>query len=429
MQPLGAPDAEFVTELLSTIARADVTVGIARQDPDQPDQIAYQLVAPLSPMSSPRPVSSASRSRLSRQIEIPRPVLVAVGAGAPQRLVTVTLVRTRSPSVRRRSRPRQRDGRRGHHRASSPRCIASLAHRRPAVQPHPPPDRRRTRAVRGPSRYARRRRRGSSREMAELTAAFNSMAERLRLRSSSSAATATAAATSWPTCRTSCARPSPRCAPSTSCSARVGAGRTRRAASSWSRARQQIERLDWLATNLLELSKLDSGLVLLDLRPDDLRAVVENAIQQAQPVADRKGVQLVADLPDRPGPPAPRPAAHRPGAGQPDRQRDQVHAARRHRCASTLEPTTTAPASGHRHGRGHQPPLSCPTCSSASTAAPAHEERAAGSGLGLSIVHSIVEMHDGRVADQQRAGQGTEVTVVAAARQRSRVSSPAAVRA
>ena len=35
---------------------------------------------------------------------------------------------------------------------------------------------------------------------------------------------------------------------------------------------QQLERLDWLAQNLLELSKLDSGLVLLDLRPDDLRA-------------------------------------------------------------------------------------------------------------------------------------------------------------
>ena len=45
---------------------------------------------------------------------------------------------------------------------------------------------------------------------------------------------------------------------------------------------QQIERLDWLAQNLLELSKLDSGLVLLDLRPDDLRAAVESAVQQAR---------------------------------------------------------------------------------------------------------------------------------------------------
>jgi signal transduction histidine kinase len=35
-------------------------------------------------------------------------------------------------------------------------------------------------------------------------------------------------------------------------------------------SRVQLERLDWLAQNLLELSKLDSGLVLLDLRPDDL---------------------------------------------------------------------------------------------------------------------------------------------------------------
>ena len=59
-----------------------------------------------------------------------------------------------------------------------------------------------------------------------------------------------------------------------------GAGaRTRRHAQEFlEQSRQQIERLDWLATNLLELSKLDSGLVLLDLRPDDLRAVVENAV-------------------------------------------------------------------------------------------------------------------------------------------------------
>ena len=34
----------------------------------------------------------------------------------------------------------------------------------------------------------------------------------------------------------------------------------------------QLDRLDWLAQNLLELSKLDSGLVLLELRPDDVRA-------------------------------------------------------------------------------------------------------------------------------------------------------------
>ncbi len=46
-------------------------------------------------------------------------------------------------------------------------------------------------------------------------------------------------------------------------------------------SRVQLERLDWLAQNLLELSKLESGLVLLDLRPEDLRTAVESAVEQS----------------------------------------------------------------------------------------------------------------------------------------------------
>ncbi|MEO5939313.1 MAG: HAMP domain-containing sensor histidine kinase, partial [Candidatus Limnocylindrales bacterium] len=65
-------------------------------------------------------------------------------------------------------------------------------------------------------------------------------------------------------------------------------------------SRVQLERLDWLAQNLLELSKLDSGLVLLDLRPDDLRAAVESAVEQAGPAARRRGVTLHLD--PAPGP-------------------------------------------------------------------------------------------------------------------------------
>ena len=62
----------------------------------------------------------------------------------------------------------------------------------------------------------------------------------------------------------------------------------------------QIERLDWLAQNLLELSKLDSGLVLLELRPDDLRAAVELAAHQHDAAAARRGVGLAVELPDAP---------------------------------------------------------------------------------------------------------------------------------
>ncbi|MDL2334889.1 MAG: HAMP domain-containing sensor histidine kinase, partial [Chloroflexota bacterium] len=40
------------------------------------------------------------------------------------------------------------------------------------------------------------------------------------------------------------------------------------------------------------------------------------------------------------------------------------------------------------------------------------EPRATGSGLGLSIVRSIVEMHDGRVAITSTPGAGTQVSVI-----------------
>ena len=62
----------------------------------------------------------------------------------------------------------------------------------------------------------------------------------------------------------------------------------------------QLDRLDWLAQNLLELSKLDSGLVLLDLRPDDIRGTIESAVEQQLAAAERKGITLSATLPDRP---------------------------------------------------------------------------------------------------------------------------------
>ncbi len=161
---------------------------------------------------------------------------------------------------------------------------------------------------------------------------------------------------------------------------------------------RQIERLDWLATNLLEMSKLDSGLVSLDLRPDDLRAVVESAVQQAEPVAGRKGIDLVMHLPERGDPAATRPASHRPGAHQPHRQCHQVHASRavewtwscsRHADGARLMVTDT--------GAGIAPDEMPHVFDRFWRGARAPELRASGSGLGLSIVKSIVDMHEGTI--------------------------------
>ncbi len=176
-------------------------------------------------------------------------------------------------------------------------------------------------------------------------------------------------------------------------------------------SRHQIERLDWLATNLLEQSKLDSGLVSLGLRTDDMRAVVENAVQQAQPVADRKGVDLVAHLPPDPV----RQPHDPPRIGQvltnlignaikftPAGGRVDVEVARTAEGARlTISdtgvgiPADEMPHVFDRFWRGARRP----------------ELRASGSGLGLSIVRSIVDMHEGSINITSTPDVGTRVTV------------------
>jgi signal transduction histidine kinase len=192
-------------------------------------------------------------------------------------------------------------------------------------------------------------------------------------------------------------------------------------------SRQQIERLDWLATNLLELSKLESGLVLLDMRPDDLRAVVENSVQQQMPSAERKDIKLTMSVPDEPirqrhdpqrlgqvlGNLIGNAIKFTPAGGQVDVTLESTKEGAEIRVVDTgvgIDPQEL-PMVFERFYRGAQ----------------AHESRAAGSGLGLSIVRSIVEMHDGRVAITSTPGVGTQVSV-ALPRDVS-VSSPAAVRA
>ena len=174
---------------------------------------------------------------------------------------------------------------------------------------------------------------------------------------------------------------------------------------------QQIERLDWLAQNLLELSKLDSGLVRLDLRPDDLRATILSAVEQAQVSATRRGIALTTELPE-----TPLVTRHDPQRlGQvlinlignalkftPRGGAVQV-ALVPHRRGARIQVTDTGVGIGanelahvfERFYRGSR----------------ANEARGSGSGLGLAIVRSIVEMHNGRVMVESRVGSGSTFTV------------------
>ncbi len=173
----------------------------------------------------------------------------------------------------------------------------------------------------------------------------------------------------------------------------------------------QLERLDWLAQNLLELSKLDSGLVLLDLRPDDLRAAVEQAVEQADTAAHRRGVDVDIQLPDHPIR-----IRHDPvRIGQvvanlvgnaikftPRGGRVRVEVAGTPGGAR-IEVSDTGvgiapdelPRIFERFYRGTR----------------ASEARGSGSGLGLAIVRSIVEMHGGSVDVESHLGSGSRFTV------------------
>jgi signal transduction histidine kinase len=176
-------------------------------------------------------------------------------------------------------------------------------------------------------------------------------------------------------------------------------------------SRQQLERLDWLAQNLLELSKLDSGLVLLDLRPDDLRAAVESAVEQAEPTARRRGIELKLHMSSRP-----LRIRHDPqrigqvvsnlignalkftssgGMVSVDVRGVEGGAQIEVRDTGVGIDASELPRIFERFYRGSL----------------ANEARGSGSGLGLAIVKSIVDMHGGRIGVDSRLGEGSSFVV------------------
>jgi len=184
-------------------------------------------------------------------------------------------------------------------------------------------------------------------------------------------------------------------------------------------SRAQLERLDWLALNLLELSKLDSGLVLLDLRREDLRASVEQAVEQAATTAKRRGVSLVMEGPDLPVP-----IRHDPvriGQVVSNLVGNAIKfTPRGGRVDVTVSPEARGGASitVSDTGIGIEPAELPRIFDRFYRGSRASEARGSGSGLGLAIVRGIVEMHGGTVTVESRLGAGTTFRVALPAQPR-----------
>jgi signal transduction histidine kinase len=175
---------------------------------------------------------------------------------------------------------------------------------------------------------------------------------------------------------------------------------------------QQLSRLDWLAQNLLELSKLDSGLVLLELRPDDLRAAVESGAEQVGAAAERRGVRLDIRVPDQPV--RIQHDAHRVGQIVSNLVGNAVKfTATGGEVVVSLRATPDGACIEVRDtGIGIDPDELPHIFERFYRGTGAAEARSTGSGLGLAIVKSIVDMHGGRLTVESRPGEGSVFSVL-----------------
>ena len=177
------------------------------------------------------------------------------------------------------------------------------------------------------------------------------------------------------------------------------------------RSNEQLRRLEWLSTNLLDLSRIEAGIFPLDVRQGDLRDPIRSVVEAHAEVAEERGVTLVAAVPSEPV----RLRFDRERivqlvnnlvgnalkfttrggevflelASSPDEATIEV------RDTGPGIPESELPRIFERFYRGTN----------------VGDARASGSGLGLAIARSIVEMHGGSVEVASVIGAGTSFRV------------------
>jgi signal transduction histidine kinase len=178
------------------------------------------------------------------------------------------------------------------------------------------------------------------------------------------------------------------------------------------RSLDQIQRLDWLSTNLLDLSRIDAGIYPLDMRDGDMRDPVQAVVQALSEAAFEHGVSLESTVPSEPV--------------EMRFDRERIVQLMTNLIGNAIKFTPSAGAVSVRLEERADDVLI--EVRDTGTGIPADElphiferfyrgtntgeARASGSGLGLAIVRSIVEMHEGQIDLASEVGQGTQVRII-----------------
>ena len=173
------------------------------------------------------------------------------------------------------------------------------------------------------------------------------------------------------------------------------------------RSTEQVRRLEWLSTNLLDLSRIDAGIFPLDVRVGDLRDPIQAVVQAMSEVAMERGITLESEAPARPV--------------ELRFDRERVVQLVTNLVGNALKFTPRGGSVWVRLTDADESAVI--EVRDTGAGIPADElprvferfyrgtntgdARASGSGLGLAIVRSIVEMHGGEIDVASVVGEGT----------------------
>jgi signal transduction histidine kinase len=177
------------------------------------------------------------------------------------------------------------------------------------------------------------------------------------------------------------------------------------------RSGEQISRLEWMSTNLLDLSRIDAGIFPLDMRSGDLRDPIRSVVEAHAELAEQRGVSLVSEVP-----PAPVMLLF---------DRERIVQLLTNLVGNGLKFTprggevrvilTDEPEGATLEVRDSGPGILAAELPRVFErffrGTNVGDARASGSGLGLAIARSIVEMHNGQIEVASAPGQGSSFMV------------------